>query len=102
MKKLCICYHGTNAENAESIKREGFRAWTYFARHLEDAVGYGGVNIFEVSFITDKVPNNWQFRIRRKVNASKIVRHYVFNKTIISENSKLLDRIFKSNIEDTP
>ncbi len=48
--KRIICYHGTNWRSAQAILREGFKPGTYFAFHLEDAVGYGGPYVFEVGF----------------------------------------------------
>ena len=47
MKK--IYFHGTNRKNAKSILKNGFRKGTFFADHLEDALCYGGRNIFEVA-----------------------------------------------------
>ena len=46
MKK--IWYHGTTKVNAKKILKEGFKKGTYFADHLEDALYYGGNNVFEV------------------------------------------------------
>jgi hypothetical protein len=56
MKKLVICYHGTNSRAAQAIVGHGFAKGTHFAAHLEDALGYGGGHLFEVMFPADAVP----------------------------------------------
>jgi surface antigen len=38
----CLWYHGTSLENLISIMTTGFRAGTWFARHMEDAFTFGG------------------------------------------------------------
>lgn len=97
-KKLCICCHGTNKENAENILKNGFRAWTYFAQHLEDALGYGGSYVFEVCFETKKVSKHWQFMIRKRYSPKKIVSlKYYPKRRVIEENKKLRDKVFESN-----
>jgi len=58
-----IVYHGTNVVNARKILREGFKEGTYFAIHMEDALGYGGAYLFEVVCPTHLIPKGcWQFR----------------------------------------
>jgi len=52
MKKSRICFHGTKRQNAYKILKTGFKKWTYFAKHLEDALGYGGKYVFEIYFET--------------------------------------------------
>jgi hypothetical protein len=98
-KRLRKCYHGTNKSAAEIILKTGFNPRTYFARHLEDALDFGGRYVFEVMFETEKIPNDWQFMIKRKRHPKYIVRlnYYPKIKTI-QENKKLGDKIFKSNL----
>lgn len=98
-KKLCVCYHGTSKENAEAILKTGFKAWTYFAKHLEDAIGFGGKYVFEVMFERELVPNDWQFMIKRKLSNKNIVTLNYYNRIIcLKSNKKLKDKIFKSNL----
>ena len=97
MEKLTICYHGTTEKNAVLIEKVGFIAWTYFAKHLEDAVEFGGNHIFEVMFKNNEIPDNWQFRLPKCVSLKNIICHYEFNKTKISENTNLRKKIFDSN-----
>lgn len=94
---LRICYHGTNCEAAKKILKEGFRQFTYFAMHLEDATGYGGEYIFEVVFPDTVEGFGWQFKTPHGVPADKIVSHYRLKKTDIYENKPLRKKIFKSN-----
>jgi len=75
MRRACIVYHGTNAANAKRILKNGFRAGTYFAWHMEDAIGYGGLWIFEVVLPTRLAPkNNWQFTLDNQVPPEFIIR----------------------------
>ncbi len=75
MNRIQIVYHGTSAVNAKRILRQGFNAGTYFAKHLEDALGYGGAWIFEVAIPTHLVPrDNWQFILDTTVLPEFIVR----------------------------
>jgi len=98
--KQIICYHGTNKKNANKILKEGFKKGTYFAKHLEDALGFGGKWIFEVRFFVP-LPKNWQFIITFPYKKENIVRlkHY-HQIEMIFENDKLNDEIFKSNLKD--
>ena len=95
-----ICYHGTDRAAAESILREGFRARTYFAQHLEDALAFGGLHVFEVAFGEEARELDWQFRIQRKRPSKHIVRYTVYKKpSQVFENGKLRERVFKSNFK---
>jgi hypothetical protein len=63
-----IAYHGTCAENVQSILDKGFRPGTYFAYQKENALCFGGLCLFTVEF--DNAPElwhgevDWQFHIR--------------------------------------
>ena len=77
-----IAYHGTNRKNAASIKREGFKRKTYFARHMEDALEFGGKHIFAVKFSDDPVQwkgglDGWQFWISMPIAPTAIVNLHV-------------------------
>jgi len=70
-----IVYHGTRANAAKRILQNGFNAGTYFAAHLEDALGYGGLWVFEVAIPTHIVPKgSWQFVLPTAVLPEFIVR----------------------------
>ncbi len=75
---MIICYHGTDRATAEQISLTGFRKGTYFARHLEDALGFGGGYVFYVRFEEDRFnnsnmePNWWQFHLAEHVPPWKI------------------------------
>lgn len=99
--RLFICYHGTNKENMESIRENGFNPWTYFGKHLEEAVWYGGEYIFEVLFSEDdhhlpdfwKDPDKWQFICHERVLPDKIVGiHHILRKELYN-NSELRKQI---------
>lgn len=65
-----IAYHGTCAENVQSILDKGFHPESWFAREKMAAVIYGGPFVFAVDFSDDPSmwhgepwPDNWQFHI---------------------------------------
>lgn len=70
----CICYHGTTEENARCVLQEGFHADTWFARHLEDALEFGGEYVFSVEFDVELIPDDWQFHVLSRVPVEKIQR----------------------------
>ena len=68
-----IWFHGTTRECAELIKRDGFREGTWFARHMEDAVTFGGPVVFfvKVSF-SGKSSDEWQVCCSNALPSSSI------------------------------
>ncbi len=94
-----ICYHGTNKENAGKILKTGFKLWSYFADHLENALEFGGEHIFEVCFDEEgfSTGNGWQFMNRKIIFPDKIVCYKVFSSKIKLENKKLRKQVFESN-----
>ncbi len=68
-----LCYHGTTKENAEKILSEGFKPDCWFARHIEDAIQFGGTFIFAVPFETKKMPRSWQFHVLESIPKTKII-----------------------------
>ena len=97
---LCICYHGTSKQNAESIMKTGFKKWTYFAKHLEDSIGYGGEYVFEVQFEKDKLKDNWQFINHEVIPPSRIVGLTKYDAEELYDNSELRQQIFESNLAE--
>lgn len=91
-----LCYHGTNADAARSILKEGFRPDSWFAVHLEDAIAYGGLHVFEVVFDSEKIPQDaWQFHVLSEISPKHIVSYSVFQQRKVFENSILREEIFK-------
>lgn len=84
---MTICYHGTDPCNFDSIMREGFRYDTWFAAHLEDAIAFGGLLVFEVAF--DDPPDGWQFHCPFVVRADQIVRVTRFSDEVVYRNDEL-------------
>jgi len=71
-----IWYHGTSNKNAKTIYRAGcFKAGTWFARHLEDAVEFGGPYVFavRVRFKTRK----WQVCCLNKILIDRVAEIYL-------------------------
>jgi hypothetical protein len=95
---LLICYHGTGEKAAAIIRKKGFGVGTYFAKHLEDAIEFGGPYVFEVMFTAQETPFNWQFKVTKPVPRSKIIGLKFYNKaTVMINNITKRQRVFKSN-----
>ena len=90
-----ICYHGTTRKNARSILKQGFRPETFFARNLQDAVGFGGSHVFEVAF--DDVPDHWQFFLLEWIKPDRIVSYTIYNARRLMDNADLRGQVFASN-----
>ena len=94
-----IFYHGTTKANAEIIKKEGFKRGTFFAPHLEEAVGFGGPYVFEVSIKLDCKHTYWEYVSAKRIPVRQIIRLSIFKKNIIFDNPKLAERMFKFNLK---
>lgn len=74
MNEQIIWFHGTDKRNLRGIKMHGFRAGTYFAAHLEDAICYGGPYVFLVKVQFDRASDRaWQVRNTNRIPAKAIV-----------------------------
>lgn len=93
---MICCYHGTSEENATSIRETGFREWTWFAKHLEDAIGFGGLHVFKVAF--NDPPDHWQFMSENIVLPENIVEYSVYTEELVMRNEELGKKVFQSNI----
>ncbi len=98
-KRSIIVYHGTKVVEARKILKEGFKEGTYFAKHLEDAIGYGGNYVFEVAYLysmTSKLPII--FRCQQNVPSEFIVQLTRYNPSkVIIDNMVLRHRVKISN-----
>lgn len=70
--KQVFVYHGTNKQNALSIIKTGFAPGTYFSRHLEDSLAFGGSWVFMVEWVDP--PDNWQFLNKKRIPPERINR----------------------------
>jgi hypothetical protein len=96
-----IWFHGTNETAANSILKEGFKVGTYFARHLESALAYGGPFVFEVALDRSLMSEDvtWQLHTMVPIGVEDIVGLTKFEKTILEDNPKLRLEIFQSNLD---
>lgn len=94
-----ICFHGTDGGDAAHIMTEGFGEGTFFAKHLEDALEFGGMWVFQVCFDDELPPGCWQFRITERKSHTDIVAliHYAEIQEIYN-NSDLRESIFDSGV----
>ena len=68
---MSVWFHGTTKENAKVILADGFKAGTFFGKHLEDALHMGGDYIFEVWF--DQYPTGcWEYVACERVPPEQI------------------------------
>jgi len=94
-----LWYHGTNKESASKILKNGFKEGTYFARHLEDALGFGGEYVFEVALKLNH--KYWELITKDVISADRIVRLKKYKRPNIEfENKKLGDEVFNWNLEN--
>jgi len=94
-------YHGTDKRTAGIIMKNGFKRGTFFSTHLEDAVGYGGKYVFEVSI---KLPYDhlyWEYVSNKKIPARQIMKLSRYHSVEEWKNEKLGERMFKFNLKKT-
>ena len=100
MRKV-IVYHGTSKENAESIQRLGFKEGTWFALHLENALGFGGPYVFEVVMENKQLPSHaggWQFRAWEPIPPTQIASLCFYEWRTLMEDRLLRELVFESNL----
>lgn len=79
---MSLWYHGTNEIIAKVIMQDKFfKEGTWFARHLEDAIEFGGTTVFMVSikFRTKQ----WQVCSANRIPTNKIIRIYTTTMELI-------------------
>lgn len=81
---LKIWFHGTDEKSARSILSTGFRAGTYYAIALEDALEFGGQHVFEVALKVNRLPDQWQIAMRDPVLPDGIISYKIYkSKTVV-------------------
>lgn len=69
-----VWFHGTNKNNIDKIRKNGFKIGTYFARHMEDAVKFGGPYVFSVNAVfKPRRRNNWQVTCANAIPRTSII-----------------------------
>ncbi len=94
-----IMFHGTNAENAAKIMKDGFAVGTFFARHLEDALHFGGDYIFEVYFETTPT-NYWEYICDSIIPPSDIRTHYELKIDMLWDNEECVNNISRQLVKE--
>ena len=83
--KQTIYFHGTTSmRKAKSILRNGFNKGTYFAKHLEDAIEFGGKYVFEVA-VSFPPNRSWQACSANHISKDAIISLSVYSKKKIYE-----------------
>jgi hypothetical protein len=72
-----VWFHGTSPENADLISKEGFSEGTWFSKHMEDAIAFGGPCVFwvKVEFPKERA-YEWQACSANAIPASAIQRQF--------------------------
>lgn len=102
---LHIVYHGTSKENAEKILRDGFKKYTYFAKNLRDAIGFGGGYVFEVVLKHNHNPEwfehfrCWQTMNKEHISPDKIVSLKKYSEKEVFVNEELRRDVFRRSLE---
>ena len=87
-----IIFHGTpDKKTADRILKTGFKKGTYFARHLEDSLEFGGKYIFYVVMLVNG--DDWQI-VSDKISPSAITRLVNINPKELYSNNKAADKLF--------
>lgn len=94
-----IMFHGTTAENAANILKDGFAVGTFFARHLEDSLHFGGDYIFEVYFATSP-PKYWEYVTDSIISPSNIKTHYELQINMLWDNEECNNDISRRLVEE--
>lgn len=96
---LRIWYHGTkDCDIADAISREGFQAGTWFAAALEDAIEFGGHNIFEVALAHEPVASgNWQMKVIEALPPSVIVTRVEVTIKVIEDFPERREAVLRAN-----
>lgn len=91
---MTMWFHGTNKEASEIILKSGFKKGTYFAKHLEDALGMGGKYIFWVWFENDPT-ECWEYISNEAIPPRNILlmNEYMINRLYNNEELALSIRL---------
>jgi len=70
-----IVFHGTTKENADKIKKEGFKPGCFFAKDINDSYKFGDHILIVKMRVKHKF---WEIRRNSKVDKSKIIGEIPF------------------------
>jgi hypothetical protein len=83
--EFITCYHGTSKENADKILNKGFKPDSWFARHIEDALGMGGSTILCVKFENKFIPKGFQFHVLNAIPKESVQKVIAIQEVIHAE-----------------
>lgn len=99
-KSVGIRYHGTDKKASEKILQKGFKAWTYFARDLQDSLAMGGDHVFRVTICDDGLsPDWWQTMDPKPICLDRIVELTRYDTEQLYVDEALQKRVFDRSIE---
>ena len=94
-----IMFHGTTAENAAKILKDGFAIGTFFARHLENSLHFGGDYIFEVYF-AESPTEYWEYVTDSIIPPSNIRTHYKLRINLLWDNEECSNEVNRRLVEE--
>lgn len=94
-----IMFHGTNAKNAAKILKDGFAIGTFFAKHLENSLHFGGDYVFEVYF-AESPTEYWEYITDSVIPPSNIRSHYELQINLLLDNEDCNNDISRRLVEE--
>jgi len=93
-----IWFHGTDRFASQAISEQGFRAGSWFAKSLQDAIEFGGEYVFEVALDYRPIHDgNWQMCISDEVPASAIVALIRYKITKLMDRPEMRAKVLCAN-----
>jgi hypothetical protein len=89
-----IWFHGTTKKNSDSILVNGFKEGTFFAKHLENAIGFGGEYVFYVWF-DDEPTECWEYVAFKPISVDRILGLRNFKLKTLYESKEVAKYIRK-------
>jgi len=92
-------FHGTSAQNVESIKQHGFHKHTYFAKELDDALRLGCAEVIIWIWFDENPTECWEYISDKVIPPDQISVIAKLNPEIIYENEELEIKLSKYHHE---
>ena len=97
-----IWFHGTATKSARKIRRQGFRADSWFAAHLEDALTFGGPHVFQVASGCPDAEGRWQVQNRHAIPKDQIISYTIYREYLRFDRANLRREVFQANVDEKP
>jgi hypothetical protein len=82
-------FHGTEEKNVNSILKKGFRANSFFAKHLEEAMGLGCSEVMFWVWFDEHPTDYWEWVSRKPIGPEYIRAVVKMKPEVLYENEEL-------------